>query len=141
MTALPAPWGRAAAALLTACSLTASASCTASTTCPAVGVVSTLEVRLAAAWPDRDAWGVEVRCVEAAGCIEQEARPGPAQSYVVTTAAADRPVRLLVRDLSSGEVVHDEEHDAAWRTTTQSGPCGSTSTAGVLVLDVRHAPG
>ena len=140
MTVLSAPWGRPAAALLAACSLTASASCTAGTTCPAVGAVSTLEIRLAAAWPDRDAWGVEVRCVEVAGCIEQETRPGPDRSYVVSTSAADQPVQVLVRDLSSGEVVHDEEHDAAWRTTTQPGPCGSTSTAGILVLDVRHAP-
>lgn len=136
----PARWGQPVAAFLAACSLAATASCATGTTCPPVAAVSTLEVRLAAAWPDRDDWGVEVRCAEAAGCIEQETRPGPDRNLVVSDSAADQPVQVLVRDLSSGEVVHDEEHDAAWRTTTQPGSCGLTSTTGVLVLDIRHAP-
>jgi len=136
----PARWGRPAAAFLAVCALTTTASCSTGTTCPPVGAVSTLEVRLAAAWPDRDTWGVEVGCAEAAGCIEQETRPGPDRTLVVSTSAAEHPVRVVVRELSTGEVVHDDEHDAAWRTSTQPGPCGLTSTTGVLVLDVRHAP-
>lgn len=133
--------GRRSAAVLAACCLTVTASCASETTCPAGWTPSTLEVRLAAAWPDRSSWDVGVGCDDEAGCAELYDTPGPDRALTVGMPDAARTVDVTVRALGSGETVHAQEHDPAWTRTTQPGPCGSTFSTGVLVLDVRHAPG
>lgn len=103
-------------------------------------MVSTLEVRLAAGWPDRSSWDVGVVCDDEAACADTDDTPGPDRDLSVGMPDAARTIEVSVRDLRSGETVHTQEHDPTWTRTTQPGTCGSTYSTGVLVLDVRHAP-
>lgn len=103
-------------------------------------MVSTLEVRLAAEWPDRSTWDVSVVCDDEAACSDLDDAPGPDRDLTVGMPDAARTVEVTVRDTGPGETVRTQEHDPTWTRTTQPGPCGSTYSTGVLVLDVRHAP-
>jgi len=131
--------GRWCASVLAACSLTVTASCTAENSCPAIGTPSTLEVRLAAAWPERGTWDVDVVCDEPAGCSVLDDTPGPDRQVTVGDPDEAQTVEVSVRDRSSGKIAHVGDHEVAWSTTTQPGRCGATYSTGVVVLDVRHA--
>lgn len=135
-------WRRArrCASVLAACSLAVTASCAAENSCPAIGTLSTLEVRLAAAWPERDTWDVDVVCDDPAGCSVQDDTPGPDRGVTVGDPDEVQTVEVSVRDRSSGRIAHVGDHEVAWSTTTQPGRCGATYSTGVVVLDVRHAP-